>query len=382
MKVWPRFCCSTQLSTAVGMVTDALTRSVQAADDSRQEVVVEARTKDGKESNHALDESRRAEAGKWCAGATTRFRGATVPRLLLVCFFFVLLSDSSSRIAMAQQCSSDTDCDPGFACFSGVCRQTCTIDSDCSDGLFCPFGICQRCHVSSQCDDGLFCNGIEACLPNDPGAEANGCVSTSSPCPLAEQCDEGFDVCLAECDDVDGDGALSPACGGSDCDDTDPGRYPGNAEVCDPENLDEDCDVTTFGSRDTDGDSFIDGNCCNQQLDGTLLCGTDCDDFRAGVHPASPEVCNTIDDNCDGIIDIDQVSLLERGFVDVDRDGFGDVAMPVDVCPFDLGDLARLPGDCSTLDPRVHPGAPEICNGIDDDCDGAVDEGLPAGCLQ
>jgi len=62
---------------------------------------------------------------------------------------------------------------------------------------------------------------------------------------------------------ADGDGRDSIACGGDDCDDNDRNRYPGNAEVCDAEDHDEDCDATTFGNRDVDGDGHIDALCGN-----------------------------------------------------------------------------------------------------------------------
>ena len=60
--------------------------------------------------------------------------------------------------------------------------------------------------------------------------------------------------------DADGDGVDSVACGGDDCDDNDPNRYPGNIEVCN-EGRDEDCDMTTGGNSDSDGDGFADWTC-------------------------------------------------------------------------------------------------------------------------
>jgi len=65
------------------------------------------------------------------------------------------------------------------------------------------------------------------------------------------------------CPDADGDGRRSAACGGDDCDDHDAGRFPGNVEVCDADQHDEDCDPATFGFRDEDQDGVVDARCCN-----------------------------------------------------------------------------------------------------------------------
>lgn len=63
--------------------------------------------------------------------------------------------------------------------------------------------------------------------------------------------------------DADGDGEPSIASGGRDCDDNDPNRYPGNIEICDHDGRDEDCDTSTFGNRDADGDGHVDAKCFN-----------------------------------------------------------------------------------------------------------------------
>ncbi len=63
------------------------------------------------------------------------------------------------------------------------------------------------------------------------------------------------------CVDADGDGVESVACGGADCDDKDPNRYPGNTEICDARGHDEDCDPRTVGSRDLDGDGYDSDEC-------------------------------------------------------------------------------------------------------------------------
>lgn len=77
--------------------------------------------------------------------------------------------------------------------------------------------------------------------------------------------------------DRDGDGFRDAYCGGDDCDDSDPGRYPGNTEWCDPNGKDEDCNDATFGPKDADGDGYTDAFCN----------GNDCDDNNPAIIPGA-----------------------------------------------------------------------------------------------
>lgn len=103
--------------------------------------------------------------------------------------------------------------------------------------------------------------------------------------------------------DRDGDGVKDSAAGGDDCDDRDPRRYPGNAEIADDEGVDEDCDPSTIGNRDADGDGYVDQRVFNWVNGRVTMRGRDCDDLRTNVNPRSVEACNNRDDNCDGWID-------------------------------------------------------------------------------
>jgi len=154
--------------------------------------------------------------------------------------------------------------------------------------------------------------------------------------------------------DADGDGHDAVVCGGDDCDDGNPRRFPGNVEVCDAQGLDEDCDATTFGERDADRDGFFDARCCNRDASGRSHCGTDCDDARASVNPIASEVCNGFDDNCDGAVD-EGVRLV--AFEDRDRDLFGS-SRRVEICPHQLRPgLVVNDYDCDDADPRRNPWA-------------------------
>ncbi len=114
--------------------------------------------------------------------------------------------------------------------------------------------------------------------------------------------------------DLDGDGQRAVQDidailgGGRDCDDKNPNRYVNNTEVADFQGNDEDCDPSTIGKMDRDGDGYTDWRVWNApfQPTGWAVYGLDCDDRRRGVNPGVPEIPgNGLDDNCDGDVDYD-----------------------------------------------------------------------------
>ena len=129
--------------------------------------------------------------------------------------------------------------------------------------------------------------------------------------------------------DADRDGYPLP----EDCDDGLPEVHPEAPELCD--GIDNNCDGT-LGSGEVDADA-----------DGVLVCAGDCDDDDDGAYPGAPELCDGIDNNCDGALDES----------DLDGDGW-----------------RTCDGDCDDSDPTIHPGAAELCDGLDNDCDGDVGE--------
>lgn len=124
-----------------------------------------------------------------------------------------------------------------------------------------------NCAADTDCNDDQFCNGTERCVVNrEPGvAVLRRCMPSSAAfsCAKGLVCDESVDACRLSQVDADGDGYVARESGGDDCDDDDPRRYPGNSEVCDHEHLDEDCDLSTGGLMDVDGDGHTSSNCFN-----------------------------------------------------------------------------------------------------------------------
>ena len=188
-----------------------------------------------------------------------------------------------------------------LACGGGGGGSDAAVDSGADAGSDAGDSGAGLCTADTDCDDGLFCNGGETCDATNSIADPRGCVPAPADACLAGQtCDESSAHCLTDCDvtgDADGDGHASIDCGGDDCDDADATRFPGNTEVCDAMMHDEDCDPSTFGAKDADGDTYIDAACCNLDAAGAMVCGEDCDDDAMSVHPTAVEACNNIDDN-------------------------------------------------------------------------------------
>jgi len=177
-------------------------------------------------------------------------------------------------------------------------------------------------------------------------------------------------------DDLDGDGFLLE----DDCDDTDPDIHPGATEICD--DIDNDCNlliddnVGDLWYVDVDGDGFGDPETATAGCDADsdqVEDNTDCDDQRAEVNPDADEVCDGLDNNCDGEIDVGAADALSW-YADTDGDGYGDLA-DVEMSCAPVGGRVLDNSDCDDTAQMIHPAAPEFCNGLDDNCDGVIDQG-------
>ncbi len=260
-----------------------------------------------------------------------------------------------------------------------------TLDTPTSDvSIDTPVDTRGQCVMDVDCTDGVFCNGVERCMPGAPGASARGCLPASPPtaCMASQTCNESMQRCESACGtaaDADGDGHRAQMCGGNDCDDADANRFPGNPEVCDTTAHDEDCDPSTFGFRDGDGDSYADSRCCNVDAATMRICGDDCNDSRPNVHPSLAEVCDGLDNNCDGMIDEGSIQTFYR---DMDNDGYGttDTTMSMPGCTPPTGYVVSHT-DCNDANQMINPATPEICDvgAVDENCDGIVNP--PADCM-
>jgi hypothetical protein len=184
-------------------------------------------------------------------------------------------------------------------------------------------------------------------LDPDQDPDGDGVPSGDDPAPwdpniCGDWDGDGWD----DCSDTDGDGIL-------DGDDNCPLVYNPGQEDLDGDGLGNECDA------DADGDGYEDGQ--------------DCDDLDAAIHPAATEVCDGVDNDCDGVVDGPDAVDASTWYADTDQDGFGDPNAPTLDCDQPAGYVAD-DTDCDDGDAGQYPGADEYCNGEDDDCDGEVDE--------
>jgi hypothetical protein len=196
--------------------------------------------------------------------------------------------------------------------------------------------------------------------------------------------------------DADGDGFFAD----EDCNDSDATIKPGADELCDENEVDEDCDglindaddniaedTLSAWYADSDSDGFGDGAgeavmACADPSDGEEVYfadNTDCNDSDAAINPDAQEICDpdNVDEDCDGVADDEQAgtdpSTKSTWYMDSDSDGFGDAAEQMLMCDQPSGYVAD-DTDCNDSEFTANPGAQEICDGLDNDCNDEVDE--------
>jgi hypothetical protein len=267
-------------------------------------------------------------------------------------------------------CRTDAECDDGNGCNGsetcgpdGVCISG--VPPDCADDVGCTIdrcnpldGSCAHVPDDADCSDGSFCNGEERCDARRgclPGAAPDcsdriGCTS--------DRCDAARDACVHEPDDAPCDDAQF--CDGAETCQAGTGCVDGTAPVC-SDGLactTDRCDPAAAGGAgacvytppDVDRDTYPDAACT----------GTDCNDANPSVNPGAVETCNAVDDDCDAATD--EAFACARG---ASRG-----------CTTACASTGTQACNSSCLWGACVPPA-ETCNGRDDDCDGATDNGFP-----
>ena len=254
------------------------------------------------------------------------------------------------------------DCQPLNAAIHSQAEELCDgLDNNCND------------QVDEGFDD-ADSDGVADCVDDD--VDGDGVTDDEDNCPeLANggQEDQDDDGIGDACDkDVDGDSVPDatdncPLVANTSQTDTDDD---GTGDKCDPDadgdnvdDLEDNCPlVANPGQADTDGNGF--GDACENDKDGDGFDDLfDCAPLDPSIYPDAEEICDDKDNDCD--------QLVDEGFPDAEGDGLKDC-----VDPDDDNDGDPDEKDCAPTDPARNSLSLEVCDGIDNDCDEKVDEGL------
>jgi hypothetical protein len=228
-----------------------------------------------------------------------------------------------------------------------------------------------ECMVDDDCSDRVFCNGVERCAAGRCAAGVAPTCDDGVAC-TTDRCDRALDRCVQLGPDADRDGHIAAACGGDDCDDVDALRRPSAPERCD--GVDNDCDtmidegvLTTFYT-DADGDGVgamaSPVQACARPMGAVSIAG-DCDDADRTRYPGAAERCDGRDNNCDGTTD-PGCSCTDGATRPCGTSAVGACLLGAQRCADGVW------GSCvGNVEPAI-----ERCNGVDDDCNGAIDNGF------
>ncbi len=266
---------------------------------------------------------------------------------------------------------SDSRC----ACIGGKGFYTATQAGDCND---------ENNKVYPGAPE--YCNGVDDdCNYSTDGENSLGCNTYFMDYDGDGFGVEGFAKCLCE-----PFGVYTAEVTG-DCDDADWEIAPGISERCDGKDnncnnqIDEkDAVGCLIYYRDFDGDTWGDSmfyEClCGPSGVYSTLKGGDCNDNDKYIKTGGQEVCNFVDDDCDGIIDNNAVGCTIF-YYDGDGDGYGNINQWQCLCQGGQGYTATVAGDCNDSNKNQHPNLIEVCNGFDDDCNGVTDDEGAVGCF-
>jgi len=219
-------------------------------------------------------------------------------------------------------------------------------------------------------DNGADAGAAYVYLGGPTGIEAAAVTKLLNP---AGEADDQFGISVAGAGDVDGSGTMDIIVGAYQDRNNTPDR--GSATIF--------LGCTVIWHLDADGDGFGDpstplGHC--DQPTGYVENADDCDDTQPQVGPGNPEICDGLDNDCDGLVDNDATDA-STWYADLDGDGFPNAGNQFDSCDeVDGYLLAPAAFDCDDGDPSVHPDAREIPDdGVDQDCNGR-DRRSSGGC--
>ncbi|NBN99762.1 MAG: T9SS C-terminal target domain-containing protein, partial [Flavobacteriia bacterium] len=167
--------------------------------------------------------------------------------------------------------------------------------------------------------------------------------------------------------DADGDGFGNLTMTTTGC--TQPNGYVANSTDCNDNDSTANALTTYYQDADMDGFGNVGAPLSNCGLPvGYVTDSTDCDDANNQIYPGAIEICDDLDNNCDGNTDegLPTYTLYE----DMDGDGFGS-QVSATYCDSIVAGWSLISGDCIDTNDQVYPGATEVLdNGIDENCDG------------
>lgn len=218
------------------------------------------------------------------------------------------------------------------------------------------------------------------------------CLATGVKAEATSTCPDGTKIYYYDSDgDSYGNSAMSVAActapknyvaTSTDCDDTKAAVNPGATEICN--GIDDDCDgmideglatSTFYFDYDQDGYGFTaTSTIVCAAPSGYVATSSDCNDDNSLINPGKNEICDSLDNDCDGIIDENcNATATSTYYLDADRDGYGNATGSVVATSAPSGYVLNNK-DCNDNNADIHPGAKELCDGIDNNCSGKVDE--------